>query len=159
MADIRSEKDVGFIGPITFLSDLTVGPTYFAKSDLSVIEETLQRCADMVLKMCPTVGHEEHGQIRVFYLPQVYPEHGIMLCKLMFPLSGQKPWLGILTFLCPVSNNQGHIVFALLVCLFVVNINIRYNFWNGMYTQLIMPFQMTPRSMSMTLWPWHWPLC
>ena len=31
MADIWSEKDVGFIGPITFLSDLTVGPTYFAK--------------------------------------------------------------------------------------------------------------------------------
>ena len=28
-------KDVGFIGPITFLSDLTVGPTYFAKSEIS----------------------------------------------------------------------------------------------------------------------------
>ena len=32
MADIWSEKDVGFIGPIAFLSDLTVRPTYFAKS-------------------------------------------------------------------------------------------------------------------------------
>ena len=32
MADIWSEKDVGFIGHIKFLSDLTVGPTYFAKS-------------------------------------------------------------------------------------------------------------------------------
>ena len=32
-ADIWSEKDVGFIGPITFLSDLTVGPTNFAKSE------------------------------------------------------------------------------------------------------------------------------
>ena len=35
MADIWSEKDVGFIGPMTFLSDLTVGPTYFAKSALT----------------------------------------------------------------------------------------------------------------------------
>ena len=33
MADIWSEKNVGFIGPVKFLSDLTVGPTYFAKSD------------------------------------------------------------------------------------------------------------------------------
>ena len=33
MADIWSEKNVGFIGQIKFLSDLTVGPTYFAKPD------------------------------------------------------------------------------------------------------------------------------
>ena len=32
MGDIWSEKNVGFIGPVKFLSDLTVGPTYFAKS-------------------------------------------------------------------------------------------------------------------------------
>ena len=32
MADIWSEKNVGFIGPIKFRSDLTVGPTDFAKS-------------------------------------------------------------------------------------------------------------------------------
>ena len=32
MADIWFEKNVGFIRPIKFLSDLTVGPTYFAKS-------------------------------------------------------------------------------------------------------------------------------
>ena len=34
MADIWSEKDapVDLIGPIKFLSDLTVGPTYFAFS-------------------------------------------------------------------------------------------------------------------------------
>ena len=32
MADIKCEKNVGFIGPVKFLSDLTVGPTYFAKS-------------------------------------------------------------------------------------------------------------------------------
>ena len=36
MADIWSEKNVGFIGPIKFLSDLTVGPTCFAKSDISL---------------------------------------------------------------------------------------------------------------------------
>ena len=36
MADFWSEKDVGFIGPITFLSDLTVGPTYFVKSAQSL---------------------------------------------------------------------------------------------------------------------------
>ena len=32
MADIWSEKHVGFIGSIKCLMDLTVGPTYFAKS-------------------------------------------------------------------------------------------------------------------------------
>ena len=36
MADIWSEKNVGFIGPIKFLLDLTVGPTCFAKSAISV---------------------------------------------------------------------------------------------------------------------------
>ena len=35
MADIWSEKNVGFIGPAKFLSDLTVGPTYFAKSGVN----------------------------------------------------------------------------------------------------------------------------
>ena len=35
MADIWSEKNVGFIGPVKFLSDLTVGPTYFTKSVFS----------------------------------------------------------------------------------------------------------------------------
>ena len=34
MADIWSEKNVGSIGPVKFLSDLTVGPTYFGKSAL-----------------------------------------------------------------------------------------------------------------------------
>ena len=49
---------------------------------------------------------------------------------------------------------------CLSVCLSVVNFNIHYNFWTvrgrdfifGMHTPLMMPFQMTPR--SMTLWPW-----
>ena len=76
-------------------------------------------------------------------------------------------------FYAPGSNDWGHIVFVLSVCLFVclsvclfvVNFNLRYNFWTvigidfifGMHTLLMMPFQMTPR--SMTLWPWLWPLC
>ena len=46
----------------------------------------------------------------------------------------------------------------LLSCLFVVNFNLRYNFWTvrdrdfifGMHTPLMMPFQMTPRSMTLT---------
>ena len=52
---------------------------------------------------------------------------------------------------------------CLFVCLSVVNFNLRYNFWTvrdrdfifGIHTPLMMPFQMTPR--SMTLWPWLWP--
>ena len=51
----------------------------------------------------------------------------------------------------------------LSVCLSVVN--LRYNFWTvrgtdfifGMHTPLMMPFQMTPR--SMTLLPYRWPFC
>ena len=50
-----------------------------------------------------------------------------------------------------------------LSCLFVVNFNLRYNFWAlrhrdfifGIHMPLMMLFQMTPRSMN--LWPW--PLC
>ena len=61
----------------------------------------------------------------------------------------------------PGSNDRGHIVFALFVCLSVclsvVNFNLPYNFWTvrdrdfifGMYTQLMMPFQMTPRSIDL----------
>ena len=76
-----------------------------------------------------------------------------------------------MTFYAPGSNDRGHIVFVLSVCLFVclfvclsvVNFNLRYNFWTkrdrdfifGMHTPLMTPFQMTPR--SMTLWPWLWP--
>ena len=64
-----------------------------------------------------------------------------------------------LQFLCPRIEWSGHIVFVLSVCLSVVNFNLRYNFWTvrdrdfifGMHTPLMMPFQMTPR--SMTLWP------
>ena len=66
------------------------------------------------------------------------------------------------------SNDRGHIIFVLSVFLSVwlsvVNFNIRYNFWTvrgrdfifGMHISLMMPFQMTPR--SMTLWPWLWHL-
>ena len=78
----------------------------------------------------------------------------------------------IFRFYAPGSNDRGHIVFVLsvclsvclFVCLSVVNFNIRYNFWTvrgrdfifGMHTPLMMPFQMTTR--SLTLWPWLWPL-
>ena len=63
-------------------------------------------------------------------------------------------------FYAPGSNDRGHIVFVLSVCLFVVNFNLRYNFWTvrdrdfifGMHTPLMTPFEMKPR--SMTLWPW-----
>ena len=79
-------------------------------------------------------------------------------------------------FLCPRIEWSGHIVYApgsndrgilfssclfvccLSVCLSVVNFNLRYNIWTvrdrdfifGMHTPLMMPFEMTPR--SMTLW-------
>ena len=64
------------------------------------------------------------------------------------------------TFYAPGSNDRGHIVFVLSVCLSVVNFNLRYNFWTvrdrdfifGMHTPLMTLIQMTPR--SMTLWPW-----
>ena len=74
-------------------------------------------------------------------------------------------------FYAPGSKDRGHIVFVLSVCLFVclfvclsvVNFNLGYNFRTvrdrdfifGMHTPLMMPFQMTPS--SMTLWPWLWP--
>ena len=82
-------------------------------------------------------------------------------------------WLSAVwvSFYAPKSNDRGHIVFVLsvclsfclFVCLSVVNFNLYYNFWNvrdrhfifGMHTPLMWPFQMTPR--SMTLWPWLWP--
>ena len=55
--------------------------------------------------------------------------------------------------------NGGHIVFVLSVCLAVVNFNLCYNFWTvrdktsfmlDMHTPL-MPFQLTPRSMTLTV--------
>ena len=82
------------------------------------------------------------------------------------------PILEFCHFYATGSNDRGHIVFVLsvclsvclFVCLSVVNFNIRYNFWTVrgrdfifcMHTSLMIPFQMTPR--SMTLWPWLWPL-
>ena len=64
------------------------------------------------------------------------------------------------------SNERGHIVFVLSVCLSVclsfVNFNFHYNFWTirdryfifGMHTLLMTTSQLTPS--SMTLWPWLW---
>ena len=62
-------------------------------------------------------------------------------------------WSGAYCF-CPVCLSV-----CLFVCLSVVNFNIRYNFWTvrgrdfifGMHTPLMMPFQMTPRSMTCDL--------
>ena len=74
------------------------------------------------------------------------------------------------SFLCPRIEWSGAYCFCpaclsvcLFVCLSVVNFNIRYNFWTirgrdcifGMHTPLMIPVQMTPRSMN--LWPWLWP--
>ena len=67
-----------------------------------------------------------------------------------------RPWPS----LCPQIKWSGAYCFC-PVCF--VNFDIRYNFWTesdrgfifGMHTQLMMPFQLTPR--LMTLWPWLWP--
>ena len=69
-------------------------------------------------------------------------------------------------FLCPRIEWSGAYWFCpvcLSVYLSVVNFNLRFNFWTvrdwdfiySMRTPLMMPFQMTPR--SITLWPWLWP--
>ena len=76
-----------------------------------------------------------------------------------------------MAFWWPRSNHRRHIVFVLsvrlsvclFVCLSVVNFNLHNNFWTfrnwvfifGMHAPLKMPYQMTPR--SMTLCPWIWP--
>ena len=62
-------------------------------------------------------------------------------------------WSGAYCF-CPVC-----LFVCLSVCLSVVNFNIHYNFWTlrdrgfifGVHTQLMVPFQVTPRSMTLTL--------
>ena len=69
---------------------------------------------------------------------------------------------GIL-FLSSLSVCLSVLFVCLFVCLSVINFNLRYNFWTvrdrdfifGMHTPLMMPYQITPR--SMTLWPWLWP--
>ena len=72
-------------------------------------------------------------------------------------------WRFLLVFM-PPNRMIGGILFlsCLSVCLSVVNFNLRYNFWTvrdrdfifGMHTPLMTPFQMTPRSMTLWLWPW-----
>ena len=66
-------------------------------------------------------------------------------------------------YICaPGSNDRGHFIFVLSVCLSVVNFNLRCNIWTvrdrdfmfGMNIPLMTAFQMTP--MSITLWPWLW---
>ena len=53
MADIWSEKNVDFIGLIKFLSDLTVGPTYFAKSEHHDKQISKARCMNHNHSRCP----------------------------------------------------------------------------------------------------------
>ena len=66
----------------------------------------------------------------------------------------------LVSFYAPIPDRMiGGILFC-PVCLSVINFNLRYNFWTirdgdfifGMHTPLMMPSQMTPK--SMTLWPW-----
>ena len=62
-------------------------------------------------------------------------------------------------FMPPDRMIGGILVFVLSVFNFYFNFNLSYNFWTlrdrdlifGMHTPLMMPFQITPRSMS--LWP------
>ena len=83
-------------------------------------------------------------QVKLVYIDQCF----FLLCP-------QIEWLGVYCF-CPVCL---FVCLFLSVCLSVVIFNIPYNFWTvsdrgfifGMHTQLMMPFKMTPR--SMTLWP------
>ena len=101
---------------------------------------------------CPSDNADEKF-LAVSYSPSVHPCMGHNVFKSHF--------------YAPRSNDQGHIVFVpsacLPVCLSVVNCNIRYNFWTvrdrgfifAMLTQLMIPFRLTPR--SMTFWHWLWP--
>ena len=45
------------------------------------------------------------------------------------PIAGSIPLFATYYFYAPGSNDWGHIVFVLSVCLSVVNFNLRYNFW------------------------------
>ena len=109
-------------------------------------------------------------QACVFRIDRKMASEWLRHFRLQRNLTGRKISTSSTKFVCfyaPGSNDRGHIVFVLSVCLFVclsvVNFNLRYNFWTvsdrdfifGMRTPLMMPFQMTPR--SMTLWPWLWP--
>ena len=70
-----------------------------------------------------------------------------LFCVLLINMLQMKDNNGI--FLCPALNNHS------ILCLSFVNFNICYNFWTvgdrdfifGMHTHLLMPFQMTPRSL------------
>ena len=42
-----------------------------------------------------------------------------------------------LSFYAPRSNDRGHTVFVLSVCLSVVNFNLRYNFWTEIETSYL----------------------
>ena len=98
------------------------------------------------------------------FLPQLSCSNP--LCLHWLSPNFQQKWLNSdnRTIFALLSNEYGHIIFVLSVCLFVVNIYLHYKFWTvkdrdfmfGMYIQLMMPFYMTPS--AMTLWLWCWPL-
>ena len=117
----------------------------------------------------------------------VYKFGYVVYTHSMFEHSCSLTWIHVLSYYtyclrqylfiyAPGSNDQGHIVFVLSVCLFFVclfvclsvcllstltfAITFELKRGNGdfifsMHTPLMKPFQMTPR--SMTLWPWLWP--
>ena len=92
------------------------------------------------------------------FLPQLSCSNP--LCLHWLSPNFQQKWLNSdnRTIFALLSNEYGHIIFVLSVCLFVVNIYLHYKFWTvkdrdfmfGMYIQLMMPFYMTPS--AMTLW-------
>ena len=89
----------------------------------------------------------------VFFMPNRHPRW------LPWPLIGWNIFM-------PPDRLIGDILYlsCVFVCLSVVNFNLRHNFWTmrdryfifGTHTQLIEPFQMTPRLMNLWPWLWHW---
>ena len=92
----------------------------------------------------------------------------MLYCKRRNDLIRLKGNITIVIFMSPDRMIEGILFLSCLsVCMFIClsfyNFNLRYYFWNltdrdfifDMHTQLMTPFQMIPR--SMTMWPWLWP--
>ena len=103
----------------------------------------------------------------VYYRNHTYSFNSLQLVFFIFTLLLLALWL---YFYAPDRIIRGILFLSCLfvclsVCLSVVNFNICCNFWTvrytgfifGKHTQLMMPFWIAPR--SMTLWRWLWPLC
>ena len=130
---------------------------------------------DESLTGCPPISiHLTH--LHGFRIVLAYILHHNLLCSVitdLHDLPGLRVGFSYVdnvtllrVFLCPRIEWSGAYCFCpvclsvcLFVCLSVVNFNHRYNFWTvrgrdfifAMYTPLMMPFQMTPRSMTLTL--------